>query len=94
MNVELTPDQRAFVHKAIASGRFAREEEAVRDALALWEQRERRRLEIMLMIDEADTSFARGEGTSLSDESLHSLIDESKERLRRRIEDDGSPAAP
>jgi Arc/MetJ-type ribon-helix-helix transcriptional regulator len=35
MNVELTPDQRAFVQRAIESGRFSREEEAVRDALAL-----------------------------------------------------------
>jgi len=37
MNVELTPDQRAFVQKAIDSGRFTREEEAVKEALALWE---------------------------------------------------------
>jgi Arc/MetJ-type ribon-helix-helix transcriptional regulator len=36
MNVELTPDQRAFVQKAIESGRFEREEEAVKEALALW----------------------------------------------------------
>ena len=59
MNVELTPDQRAFVQKAIESGRFAREEEAVQEALALWEERERRRLEILAMLDEADASLAR-----------------------------------
>ncbi|MBI4204673.1 MAG: hypothetical protein HY527_06575 [Betaproteobacteria bacterium] len=47
MNVELTPDQRAFVQKAIESGRFARQEEAVKEALALWEERERRRLGII-----------------------------------------------
>jgi len=29
MNVELTPDQRAFAQRAIESGRFSREEEAV-----------------------------------------------------------------
>jgi len=46
MNVELTPDQRAFVQRAIESGRFSREEEAVHEALALWEARERRRLEM------------------------------------------------
>ena len=34
MNVELTPDQRAFVQKAIESGRFKREEQAVEEALA------------------------------------------------------------
>jgi hypothetical protein len=29
MNVELTPDQRTFVQKAIESGRFRREEDAL-----------------------------------------------------------------
>ena len=49
MNVELTADQRAFVQKAIESGRFTREEEAIEEALARWEERERRRLEIIAM---------------------------------------------
>ncbi len=58
MNVELTPDQRAFIRKAIESGRITREEEAIEEALALWEERERRRLEILTMLDEADASLA------------------------------------
>ena len=49
MNVELTADQRPFVQKAIESGRFTREEEAIEEALARWEERERRRLEIIAM---------------------------------------------
>lgn len=86
MNVELTPDQRAFVQKAIESGRFKREEDAVREALALWEERERRRLEILAMVDEAEASLARGEGrTFTSPEETRSLADEIKQRLRRRI---------
>jgi putative addiction module CopG family antidote len=47
MNVDLTPDQREFVQRAIESGRIQNEEQAVRQALALWEERERRRLEIL-----------------------------------------------
>jgi putative addiction module CopG family antidote len=85
MNVELTPDQRAFVQKAIDSGRFTREEEAVKEALALWERRERRRLEIIAMIDEADASLARGEGRVFTKETTPELIAEHKERLRQRI---------
>jgi Arc/MetJ-type ribon-helix-helix transcriptional regulator len=69
MNVELTPDQRAFVQKAIDGGRFTREEEAVKEALALWERRERRRLEIIAMIDEADSSLARGDGRVFTKET-------------------------
>jgi putative addiction module CopG family antidote len=86
MNVELTPDQRAFVQKAIESGRFTREEEAIEEALALWERRERRRLEIVAMIEEAEASLARGEGREFrTKEDTQALADEIKARLRRRI---------
>lgn len=86
MNVELTPDQRAFVQKAIESGRFTREEEAIEEALALWERRERRRLEIIAMVEEAEASLARGEGIPITEESMKALAEETKQRLRRRIE--------
>ena len=85
MDVEFTSDQRAFVQKAIESERFSREEEAVQEALALWEKSERRRLEIIAMIDEADASLARGEGRVFTKESTPALVDEIKQRLRRRI---------
>jgi putative addiction module CopG family antidote len=85
MDVELTPDQRAFVQKAIDSGRFTREEEAVKEALALWERRERRRLEVIAMIDEADASLARGEGRVFTKDTTPGLIAEHKERLRQRV---------
>jgi putative addiction module CopG family antidote len=42
MEVKLTPDQKAFVRDAIESGRLKREEDAVQEALALWEERERK----------------------------------------------------
>lgn len=90
MNVDLTPDQRAFVQQAIESGRFSREEEAVREALALWEERERRRLEILAALDEADASLARGEGIPITDESMKALAEDVKQRVRRRIAAEGS----
>ena len=85
MNVELTADQRAFVQKAIESGRFTREEEAIEEALALWEERERRRLEIIAMVEEAEASLARGEGREITEESMKALAEEVKERGRRRL---------
>jgi putative addiction module CopG family antidote len=85
MNVELTPDQRAFVQRAIESGRLSREEDAVQEALALWEERERRRLEILAMVDEAEASLARGEGREITEDSMKALAEEIKQRLRRRI---------
>ena len=85
MNVDLTPDQRAFVRKAIENGRFAREEEAIREALALWEHRERRRLEIAAMVDEAAGSLARGEGHVITEASMKTLAEDVKARGRRRL---------
>ena len=90
MNVELTADQQAFVRKAIENGRFKREEEAVQEALTLWEARERRRLELIAMIDEADASLARGEGIPITEESVEVLIEKAKQRLRQRIESERS----
>ena len=85
MNVDLTPDQRALVKRAIDSGRFSHEEQAVQEALALWEERERRRLEILASLDEAEASLARGEGRPITEESMKALAEEIKERGRRRL---------
>jgi Arc/MetJ-type ribon-helix-helix transcriptional regulator len=85
MNVELTSNQRALVKRAIESGRFTDEEQAVQEALALWEERERRRLEILAAIDEAEASLAKGEGRPITEESMKALAEEIKERGRRRL---------
>jgi putative addiction module CopG family antidote len=85
MEVQLTPDQKAFVRQAIASGRLLREEEAVKEALALWEQRERARAEVLAAVDEAEASLARGEGRSITQQSMHDLAAEVKQRGRRRL---------
>ena len=86
MNVELTPDQRAFAQRAIESGRFSREEEAVQEALLLWEERERRRVELLAALDEAEASLALGEGRPITEESMKALAEEVKQRGRRRLE--------
>src|SRR5262249_28199357 len=85
VNVELTRDQKVFVRQAIENGRFTREEDAIQEALALWEERERRRLEILTMVDEAEASLARGEGREITEDSMKALAEQTKERLRRRL---------
>jgi putative addiction module CopG family antidote len=85
MEVNLTPDQKAFVRHAIESGRLQREEDAVREALSLWEERERTRAEILAAVDEAETSLARGEGRSVTQESMRELAESVKQRGRARL---------
>ncbi len=85
MDVRLTPDQRAFVRQAIDSGRLQREEDAVKEALSLWEERERARAEILAAIDEAETSLARGEGRPVTPESMRELAQQVMDRGRARL---------
>ena len=85
MDVHLTPDQKAFARRAIESGRLHSEEDAVEEALALWEERERQRVEFLLTLDEARVSLTRGEGRVITQESMHQLASEVKERGRARL---------
>jgi len=86
MEVHLTPDQEAFVRQAIATGRFHRAEDAVHEALSLWEQRERTRAEILAIVDTAEASLARGEGRTITTpQSMRELAGEVKQRGRARL---------
>jgi Arc/MetJ-type ribon-helix-helix transcriptional regulator len=85
MEVELTSDQRAFARHAVQMGRLGREEDAVGEALALWEERERRRVVFRAKIDAARGSLARGEGRSITQESMRQLSAEVSERGRARL---------
>ena len=85
MEVQLTPDQKAFVRQAIDSGRLHREEDVVTEALSLREERERRRMEILTAVDEAEASLALGEGRSITPESMRELAERVKQRGRARL---------
>lgn len=85
MDVQLTSDQKAFARRAIESGRLATEADAVQEALALWEERERQRAEFLLTLDEAKASMARGEGRVITHESMRELAGEVRERGRARL---------
>ena len=86
MQVQFTDDQKAFIQEAIQAGRFAREEDALREALSLWEVRERRRAEILAAVDQAEASFGRGEGRRVtSREETVQLADDIKRRGLARL---------
>jgi Arc/MetJ-type ribon-helix-helix transcriptional regulator len=85
MEVHLTPDQKAFVRQAIESGRLHREEDAVQEALSLWEERERTRAEILTAVDLAEASIGRGEGRAITQNSMRQMADEVKQRGRNRL---------
>jgi putative addiction module CopG family antidote len=90
MEVHLTPDQQAFVRQAVESGRLRRAEDAIQEALCLWEERERARAEILTAVDAAEASLARGDGRTITQESMRQLAEEVKQRGRKRLANDQS----
>jgi len=86
MKIELTESQKAFIQQGIESGRYRDAEDAIRNALALWEERERQRLEILQAVQVAEAEIARGEGRVISSEEQSAqLAEEIKERGLRRF---------
>lgn len=84
MEVRLTPDQEAFIRQAIQTGRFERAEDAVTEALLLWEDREVLRSAFLASLDDAKASIARGDGTPITQASMRALADDVKRRGRDR----------
>jgi len=81
MELHLTPDQEALIRQGIEAGRFHGKEDAVLEAMSLWEERERRRLEIVAAVEQAEASLARGEGRRIT---THEGVTQLTEDIKRR----------
>jgi putative addiction module CopG family antidote len=82
MQFEPTPDQQAFIHRAIASGRYRSAEEALRDAMARWEEDERKRVELLAAFDDAEADILAREYIDYTNDTLPQLGDELKREAR------------
>jgi Arc/MetJ-type ribon-helix-helix transcriptional regulator len=85
MEIRPTPDQEAFIRDAIEAGRIDSAEDAAKEALALWEESERRRSEILAAVDIAQPSTVGGEGIEITRESMRVLAEDVKRRGRARL---------
>ena len=86
MEVRLTPDQEAFVRQGIEAGRYQTQDDAIAEALSLWEDRERRRSEFRASLADAKDSIKRGDGRVLTEASVKQLAEEVKQRGQARLE--------
>lgn len=86
MNVNLTPELETLVHKRVKTGRYNSASEVVRDALRLFEQRDRiRELQIKGLrrkINEGWASLERGE--ALDGEEFFRGLEREEQELRRK----------
>jgi putative addiction module CopG family antidote len=82
MEVRLTLDQEAFIQRAIESGRLQSAEDAIRQALSLWESKERRRSEILAALDESEADIQSGQYADYANETLSTLAADLKSEAR------------
>jgi putative addiction module CopG family antidote len=85
MQLDLTPEQTTFVDLGIREGRFANREEAVRQALAQWERRERERAQLVASLEAADASLDAGEGEIYEVDQLSLLTESIRRRGHERL---------
>ena len=85
MEVSLTQDQEALIRQAVESGRFHHKEDAVQEALSLWEERERKRAGFLATLEDAKASLGRGEGRTITQESMRDLAGDVKRRGLARL---------
>lgn len=83
MEVSLTPGQEALIQRAIEQGRYRSAEEAVRDALARWEEREHQRIDLTTGIGRAETELNSGCYRDYTDDTLPLLAEELKREARQ-----------
>jgi antitoxin ParD1/3/4 len=83
MEIRPTPEQEELIHQAIEAGRFESAEDAVKEALSLWEQRERE--EFRATLDAGEASIVCGEGIPITLQSMRNLAAEVKRRGRTRV---------
>jgi Arc/MetJ-type ribon-helix-helix transcriptional regulator len=84
MEITLTPDQEALIEYGVERGRFKDSQEAVRKALALWEEVERDRMELLLSLDQAEAEIAAGNFIECDEEGLRELAEQIKREGRMR----------
>lgn len=86
MELHLSAEQQAFIREGIESGRLQKPEDAFEQAMSLWEERERRRLEILAAVQAAESSLQRGEGRVItSREQMDQLAQGVKQRGMDRL---------
>jgi len=86
MNVHLTPELETLVHNKVKSGRYNSASEVVREALRLFEQRDRIRelqlREVRRKIDQGWGSLERGEG--IDGEEFFKRLEREEQVLERK----------
>jgi Arc/MetJ-type ribon-helix-helix transcriptional regulator len=94
MEVVLTESQQALARMAVESGRLSSIEEAGRQAMLLWEDYERERLDIVRSLEESMAAYRRGEYRRVeTEEDRAQMIADIRRRGLARLQSESTQAA-
>ena len=82
MEVQLTPDQEAFIRQGMEEGRYKSADEAVQEAMAHWEEVQRSRLEMIAALEAGEADLEAGRYREYDADSSPSLAEELKREGR------------
>lgn len=85
MNITLSPGQQSFIQQVIDSGRLGTVEDALAEALVLWEERERKRATLIASLDAAEASLTDADSMVINEGSMRDLANTVKARGRARL---------
>ncbi len=86
MEIDLTPEQDAFVQHLVETGRYQNPAAAIHNAMDLWVVRERARLELIAAIEEGEASAEREGWIGLdSEEAINALFEEIKDNGKAKF---------
>ena len=85
MQAQATSDRAQFVLRAVESKRLDGREDLAPESLAMWEDRERRRIEFRLSLARARAAQARMEGREIAKHALRQLSAGFVERQPARM---------
>ena len=85
MNITLSPGQQSFIQQVIDSGRLGTVEDALAEALVLWEERERKRATLIASLDAAEASLTNADSMVINEGSMRDLANTVKARGRARL---------
>ncbi len=89
MSIHLRPDQEAHLRE-IAARRGRDASQLAQEAVDRLFEREDRRAALLVDLDEAEESLARGEGREITPDSMRELAATVKERGRARLASGGT----
>jgi putative addiction module CopG family antidote len=84
MDVRLSLDQEEFIRRAVEKGTYGKAEDVVREALAMLQERERKRAEILEAVDFAEISISRAAGGGLPQPATRAAGGKTKRGGRRK----------